>query len=224
MHFNQFLQAPKGPSRDEKLSNILRYIRSSRTCHTLKELEKSLPSIASVNSIVVKDFVKDLTDEGKLKVEKIGTGNWYWSFGDDEKTLKGLEVSKLKEEVQNTQQAMEDLERKRDEAKKEKDDRGVDEVYTQMEARALHLEEEVANLRKEKDELERAVSGNVEQMRSAIERYKRETEMWTNNIYILEGQFRGKMGIDREAMLALQQECYGTEYIEGEGLRDIEST
>ena len=220
---NQYLQAPKGPSKGEKLSLIFRYIRSSRTCHTLRELEKSLPSIASINSIVVKDLVKDLTDEGKLKVEKIGTGNWYWSFGDDDKKLKELEVAKLKEEVEKTRQRVEDLGRKRDETKKEKEDREVDEVYTQLAARAIHLEEEVANLRKERDELEMALSGGVGQIRSEIERYKEETEMWTNDIYILEGQFRDKIGIDPEAMQALQKGCYGTEYVDGEGLKEIET-
>lgn len=79
------MKAPKsGPSQAEKLNRIVRYLRDSRTCHTLKELEKALPSVASINGMAVKDFIKELTDENRIHVEKIGSGNWYWCWENED--------------------------------------------------------------------------------------------------------------------------------------------
>ncbi|KAI5290254.1 hypothetical protein KEM55_008633, partial [Ascosphaera atra] len=73
----------------------------SRTCHTLKDLEKTLPSVASINAMQVKDYIQALHDENKIHVEKIGSGNWYWAWANEEKTQlvkikDGLEADLLK--------------------------------------------------------------------------------------------------------------------------------
>jgi Mnd1 HTH domain len=34
--------------------------------------------------MAVKDFIKDLTDENRIHVEKIGSGNWYWCWAGEE--------------------------------------------------------------------------------------------------------------------------------------------
>jgi len=96
---DDFPQPPKSrPSHAQKLEMILDYLRQSATCHTLKELEKELPAAALITSMVVKDMIRELTDENKVKVEKIGSGNWYWSWASDEarerkKTIALLEYS-----------------------------------------------------------------------------------------------------------------------------------
>ena len=46
-------------------------------------------------------------------------------------------------------------------------------------------------------------------------------QMWTDNIYVLEEYLNKLAGGDREIMAAVQQECYGEEYVEGEGLREL---
>lgn len=41
----------------------------------------------------IRDLIKELTDENKVKVEKIGSGNWYWSWaGEDAKNRKNMVV------------------------------------------------------------------------------------------------------------------------------------
>jgi hypothetical protein len=88
-------QAPKGVSPAEKLEKILRYFRQSGTCHTLKDLESALPSAASVHKMQIKDLIKELTDEDKVKVEKIGSGNWYWCWAGEEARDKKNVVAQL---------------------------------------------------------------------------------------------------------------------------------
>jgi len=48
----------------------------------------------------VKDYLTALVDENKLRVEKIGSGNWYWCFKGDEKRKKENEVLGWRKEVE----------------------------------------------------------------------------------------------------------------------------
>jgi Mnd1 HTH domain len=50
----------------------------------LKELEEALPSVASINGKAFKDFIKELTDENRVHVEKIGSASWYWCWADED--------------------------------------------------------------------------------------------------------------------------------------------
>jgi hypothetical protein len=63
---------------------ILTWFRDSRTCHSLKDLEAPLAKAASINRMQVKDFLRELTDENKVRVEKIGNVNWYWCWAGEE--------------------------------------------------------------------------------------------------------------------------------------------
>lgn len=74
---------------------ILNYLRQSRTCHTLKELEKALPGVASIHQMGVKDMIKELTDENKVRVEKIGSNNWYWCWAGEEAKDKKNKIAQL---------------------------------------------------------------------------------------------------------------------------------
>ncbi|KAI4285552.1 MAG: hypothetical protein L6R38_000573 [Xanthoria sp. 2 TBL-2021] len=46
-------------------------------------------------------------------------------------------------------------------------------------------------------------------------------ERWTNNIELLEGWLGRVLGIDPYQLDCLRRECYGAEYIEGEGLEEL---
>jgi predicted nucleic acid-binding Zn-ribbon protein len=86
------------------------------------------------------------------------------------------------------------------------------------------LEEEVRALRKEKDGLENAVAGGIDDMKADIRKWKTETEQWTDNIYSIESYLADLAGGDRETMEAIRRECYGEVYVEGEGLPEIDTS
>ena len=48
------LQAPKITCNPVKLANIITYLQKSRVAHNIKDLEKHLPSVASINVMQVK--------------------------------------------------------------------------------------------------------------------------------------------------------------------------
>ncbi|KAI5358652.1 putative mnd1, HTH domain-containing protein [Septoria linicola] len=72
--------APKVNCNAQKLTSIQTWFRKSRTVWSLKELEKQLPAVGSINNMQVKDYIQTLQDDSKILCEKIGSGNWYWSF------------------------------------------------------------------------------------------------------------------------------------------------
>jgi hypothetical protein len=64
----------------------------------------------------VKDYLQALADDNKIRVEKIGSGNWYWSFLSDEKKAKDAALEKAHEEFQKINTTVTELQAKVDEA------------------------------------------------------------------------------------------------------------
>ncbi|KAJ1709785.1 GAJ protein [Aspergillus flavus] len=218
---------PPKLTKTEKQARIVSHLRSTGTCHTLKELEKMLPSIASINGMQVKEYLHELADEGQIRVEKIGSGNWYWCFGGDEKRKREEKVEQLQKEVDRVRSSKEELDRQLAVRKREKEEDekalGPGERERLMREKA-ELEKECQRLRKEWLAVSASMDGDkgIQEMKDEVQEFQREAEMWTDNIYILEGFVRKVVGDDREAMEMLQRECYGEDYVEGEGLREWE--
>lgn len=75
-----------------------------------------LPQVSSINGMQVKDYLQALSDDNKIRVEKIGSGNWYWSFPADEKKAKEAALKKSQEEYDKASATMADLQAKVDTA------------------------------------------------------------------------------------------------------------
>jgi len=96
-----------------KLAQVLAHIHALNTTHTLKDLEKIIPPATGVSGMLVKDYLTALVDEGLLRVEKIGSGNWYWAFRSEEtntkrRILKNFldEKDKLRSEISEVKRAI----------------------------------------------------------------------------------------------------------------------
>jgi hypothetical protein len=64
----------------------------------------------------VKDYLQALADDNKIRVEKIGSGNWYWSFLSDEKKAKDAALNKAQDEHNKINATVAELQAKVDEA------------------------------------------------------------------------------------------------------------
>lgn len=64
----------------------------------------------------VKDYLQALSDDNKIRVEKIGSGNWYWSFPADEKKAKDAALKKAQEEFDKAIATVAELQAKVDDA------------------------------------------------------------------------------------------------------------
>ncbi|THC94095.1 hypothetical protein EYZ11_006424 [Aspergillus tanneri] len=198
---------------------------STRTCHTLKDLEKMLPSVASINGMQVKEYVQELVDEGKIRMEKIGSGNWYWCFAGEEKKERERRLEQLRKEVDHAQASYDKAQaslasRKQQWEREDADDQEWQKAVQEKEA----LEQECQQLRTEWAAAVSTMEGGkgIQEIKEETQAFREQAQMWTDNIYVLEQYLCKLAGGDREIITAIQQECYGEEYVEGEGLRELE--
>ena len=167
----------------------------------------------------VKDYLQALSDEGKIRVEKIGSGNWYWSFLSEERKSRESVLGKLKEELAKAEGSLGELEEKVKEASEKRGE--DDEDRGKLVSAKLELDGEVGVLRKELEGYKDGDPEEVERKRKEIGALRDRTEVWTDNIGILEGYMMNLMGGDRERLDGMKRELYGDEYVEGEGLKEL---
>lgn len=166
----------------------------------------------------VKDYLQALNDEGKIRVEKIGSGNWYWSFLSEEKNNRDVTLTQLREEKVKVEATVTELEQKVEEAS---ESRGEDEGRGELIAKQIALSEEVRLLRRELDTYKDADPGEVDRRRKETLDFRAKAETWTDNIGILEGKLLEMLGGDRESFQVFQIDLYGKEYVDGEGLKEL---
>lgn len=121
-------QAPKNLPPAAKQQKVLTWFQESMGVYTLKELEKLLPGVASINGMQVKEYLQALQDDNLIRVEKIGSGNWYWSFKSDAKKQKERTLNTLNADESKLVASIADAERQLDEelAKRAEDNEMLD--------------------------------------------------------------------------------------------------
>lgn len=109
-------QAPKTTVNAQKQATILAWFHKTALAYSLKDLEKLIPSFASINGMAVKDYVQALTDDSLIQTEKIGSGNWYWSFPSEAKKKKEKSLAEAQKAYDKASAAVSELQAKIDQA------------------------------------------------------------------------------------------------------------
>jgi hypothetical protein len=198
----------------------------------LKDLEKMLPSVASINGMQVKDYIQALVDDNKIRLEKIGSVNWYWSFPSDERRERENIKEKLSKDLERIARGTNGMEIEIQEkiasmktGTDGEDDHSDVEVEAAMREtlmkRKAELGLEVQKLKIEEEALLAGGGAAMERKMKDIDTWKELTSMWTDNIYILEQYLSKLAGGDRDLVDAVKRQCYGDDYVEGEGLREL---
>jgi len=192
---------------------------------TLKELEKTLPAVASINAMQVKDVLQGLQDENLIRVEKIGSGNWYWCFTSDAKKLKENTINTLKAEESKLIVSIAEAERQIEEETATREDDNEMLEGNGMDRKAL-LEAYDALL-KETDLLDKELAcysdsdpAEVQRKMEEVINLKASTIRWTDNIEALECML-GDLTKDRHQTSEIMQNACGDEYVPGEGLKEL---
>ncbi|KAJ5327390.1 putative coiled-coil protein [Penicillium brevicompactum] len=214
---------PPKLSKSAKQDLILTHLRATGTCHTLKDLEKTLPAVASINGIQVKEYIQALTDESQVRVEKIGSGNWYWSFSSDEKREHERQLARMSTEVEKTQKACADAQAElavETQLRGEEADEGQ---RDSLMARKAELQAAVDWVRNTEAQLTGRLNPlsnkDANQVLKELAGFRREAFQWTDNIYVLEEYMRKLTG-DRQMVEMILREYYGDEYVDG-GLAEL---
>ena len=169
----------------------------------------------------VKEYLQALSDEGKIHVEKIGSGNWYWSFASEETALRTSELAKLRAEMESVTKAVNELEGKLAAARAERAEGEEEGEWEMLMTKQEALSDEVNTLKKELAGYADADPGELERKVKEVKAFKAKAERWTDNLMLVEGYMIKLMGGDTSALDGLRRECYGEQYIEGEGLDEL---
>lgn len=227
MEIKKLLKAPKSGLPAAKLATIRSWFIKSCSAHSIKDLEKALPSVASINSMQVKDYLQALSDENQIHVEKIGSGNWYWAFSNEELQLKRNELHTAQENRDKLQEEINELEKKLHANQKHLDSGPTENLDNQSQFEGLLTEQDKAF--KDLDglyaELLRFGSKGrfkTEENRQLAKKLEKDTHLWTEQIQIIEGWFREQLSGDLTQLDYIKRSCYGIDYEEEEnGLREL---
>jgi hypothetical protein len=110
------IQAPKTPINPQKQATILAWFHKTALAYSIKDLEKLIPSVASINGMAVKDYLQSLQDDELISSEKIGSGNWYWSFPSEAKKIKEKSLAKAQGDFDRANATAAELQMKVDQA------------------------------------------------------------------------------------------------------------
>jgi chromosome segregation ATPase len=160
-----------------------------------------------------------------IRVEKIGSGNWYWSFPSQDQIIK----KKMLEDAQSAhdkaftvvQDLKQNLADKAAQREEEEDmlDSGGDSREDVIATKA-GLEAELKKLQKELAAYRDSDPTELERKQNETKKLLADAEQYTDEIYSLEGWF-SKMAGD-ETVKGLKLMLYGDEYDEEEGgLREL---
>jgi hypothetical protein len=193
--------------------------------YTIKDLDKTLPSVASINQMQVKEYVQALVDESLIRCEKIGSGNWYWCFMSDAKNSKENQINALKSEKRKLVEAINEMEKGiKEERAKQKEDEEMLEVGGVGRNELLETHEALV---REMEGLDRELALYCDNDPAEVVRKIEETKKlkmaamkWTDNIESMES-YLFKVTGDREQSAGIMLQACGDEYVAGEGLKEL---
>ncbi|WWD16366.1 hypothetical protein CI109_100792 [Kwoniella shandongensis] len=190
----------RGLSMEEKKTKMLEIFHDTAEFYSLKELEKIAPMVQSV-----KDVLDDLVGDSLVIMDKIGTGNYFWSLPSAAGATKHAILAKTTKEleginskIEETTAALEAAQRGReDTAERRKLLAQLDELNTT----SLSLKAELAAFGA-------ADPVRYEKKKEAIKVCKDAAVRWTDNTLIVlqyasglgaeDAQMRGMLGIGED--------------------------
>ncbi|KAJ4344458.1 uncharacterized protein N0V89_012200 [Didymosphaeria variabile] len=219
--------APKITANAAKVATIQAWFHKTAVAHSIKDLEKTLPQVASISGMQVKDYLQALQDDNKIRVEKIGSGNWYWSFPSDEKKAREAALEHARDEFNKADAVVTEWQMKVDDAGavRSEDDEAL--AHTGMDRKSLITKH--GGLTKELEQLRQGLAAYSEQDPIEVDKKKHEAQQcqadvdkYTDQILSMEGWLKERLSGDPEQMMQTKRVLYGDEFDDEEGgLREL---
>ncbi|KAG3121641.1 hypothetical protein PI124_g1586 [Phytophthora idaei] len=182
----------KGVSLQEKRERILRIYHESKEVFNLKEVEK-LGSKAGVVLQTVKDVNQALVDDALVDCDKIGSGNYFWSFPSKLSQSRKRKLSELEQRRQTVQEKLAKVKQKVEEQtslRSESDER------VQKLRRLEEQKAKVKELRTKVQHLAESDPTILEELERKVRMAKEGSDRWTDNVYTLKSWVVKKRGVE----------------------------
>nr|POE63315.1 e3 ubiquitin-protein ligase hel2 [Quercus suber] len=203
--------APKTHCNALKLASVVSYLQKSRVAHNIKDLEKHLPSVASINGMQVKDYLQALQDDNKINVEKIGSGNWYWSFSSQDRRSREKALAAAAESHDKAAAAVHELKQKLAEVRSQREDEEgtLDDARNRREELVTvkaKLQTDIRALANELDTYKDNDPTELELKKREVQDFKTHAEQHTDEIESIDGYIM-EQGADPHTMRQVREEC-----------------
>ncbi|WRT63940.1 uncharacterized protein IL334_000867 [Kwoniella shivajii] len=183
----------RGLSMEEKKTKMLELFHETASFYSLKELEKIAPIVQSV-----KEVLDDIVSDGFVQMDKIGTGNYFWSLPSAAGATKQALLSKSSKELEGIESKIQEAEQNIQEAEKGREDTAE---RRKLISTLSSLNETSASLKNELAAFGAADPVKYEKKSQAIKVCKDAAVQWTDNTVTLLGYVSG-LGTDSEQIKA----------------------
>ncbi|KTW27466.1 uncharacterized protein T551_02965 [Pneumocystis jirovecii RU7] len=105
IYFNcdQEIMSKKNLSLAEKRSRLEELFHESKEFFQLKEIEKKGYQEKKIVLQSIKDILQSLVDDGIVKMDKIGTTNYFWSFPSEARQSRQLRITTMEKQLETLQ-------------------------------------------------------------------------------------------------------------------------
>lgn len=181
----------KGVSLQEKRERILRIYHESKEVFNLKEVEK-LGSKAGVVLQTVKDVNQALVDDALVDCDKIGSGNYFWSFPSKLSQSRKRKLAELEQRKQTLQGKLEKVKQNTDE---QKSLRSESEERVQKLQRLEQQRAKVQAMRTKVQHLAENDPAILDELQKKVRVAKEGSDRWTDNVFTLKSWVEKKRGV-----------------------------
>jgi len=187
----------KGVSAEEKRIRALEYFHEQKTLFSLKELESQLPKVKGIIQQAVKDLIEELVADGLVEKEKIGSGNYYWSFPVTAALKQQQQAEQASAQAEKLAAALDGLRARKESLEAPRADT--------TERRALL--QQLQALQKESAELDQELStfadpDAVRKLDAYAKTSRAAANRWTDNVFVVLSFYKNRMSdFDQAAFL-----------------------
>ncbi|KZO90303.1 meiotic nuclear division protein 1 [Calocera viscosa TUFC12733] len=171
--------APRGLSADDKRVKMLELFHETKDFYQLKELEKLGPKMKGIVAQSVKEVVQDLVDDNLVQTDKIGSGNFFWSFPSQEGAAIVARMDEVKKDIKRLTARGEEVEEL---LEKERETRPPSDERSEALKHLRDLRHEKDKLVREKSSLLQCDAAQVEHKKRGGILAKEAAERWTENV------------------------------------------
>eukprot|EP00055_Hartaetosiga_balthica_P001286 m.138198 g.138198 ORF g.138198 m.138198 type:complete len:205 (+) comp13611_c0_seq1:102-716(+) len=187
----------KGLSFEEKRSRMLEWFYDKEDVFSLKNVEKYCSKEKGITSMSIKDVLQSLVDDNMVKMEKIGTSNYYWAFLSEGASVRQNRQLDLEASLKSLAEEKEALDAKIEEAqstRQESEERTR--ILAELEEEEKKQEEFDIELQQFKD----SDPELLEKKESDTKIAKEAANRWTDNVFAIKSWCQRKFNIDPNTM------------------------
>ncbi|WWC58360.1 uncharacterized protein I303_100900 [Kwoniella dejecticola CBS 10117] len=183
----------RGLSLEEKKTKMLEIFHETAEFYSLKELEKIAPIVQSV-----KEVLDDIVSDGLVQMDKIGTGNYFWSLPSAAGATKQALLAKNQKELEGINAKIEEMQAAIEDAEKGREDTPE---RRKLISKLDGLNENSSSLKKELSAFGAADPIKYDRKSKAIKTCKDSAVRWTDNTLMLL-TYISNLGFDMEPLKA----------------------